>query len=55
MLSICPLGVSPFQILGELNKDLVDGVTTGFMDMDSNGIRPRIFLDVFGIVGNSPV
>jgi len=46
--------VSPYSVFKALNEDLRIGITTGFVGTDANGVRRRVFLDLVGILGDTP-
>ncbi len=49
-----PRGVRSAPSFDAVEEDLVRGFTEGFVYMDADGTRRRIFLDLVGVVGDAP-
>ncbi len=54
VISVTPPGVSVASVFEKLIDDIVQGMTTGFVDYDAEGKRRRIFLDLVGFIGDTP-
>lgn len=54
VLSLTPPGVKGEEILDRILEDILHGSTTGFADYDAEGTKRRIFLDLVGLIGDTP-
>jgi len=54
VLTLSPPNVSPFAVFETIKDDLSRGTTDGFPGIDANGTRRRVFLDLVGILGDTP-
>ncbi len=54
VLSLTPPGVKSAVVLSHILSDIIQGMTVGFLDVDADGVRRRIFLDLVGVVGDTP-
>ncbi len=54
VICLTPPGVKTSPVLKLIEDDLVQGVTEGFVDVDADGVRRRIFLDLVGVLGDTP-
>ncbi len=54
ILSLIPPGVKTADILPRILPDIIEGMTNGYMDVDGDGNRRRIFLDLVGCLGDTP-
>ncbi len=54
IVSVTPPGVKSDVVLERLKDDIIRGMTDGFVDIDANGEKRRIFLDLVGFIGDTP-
>ncbi len=54
VVSLTPPGVKAEAAIFSIMDDLKTGMTEGFLDVDATGEKRRIFLDLVGIVGDTP-
>ncbi len=54
IISLTPPGVKLSAVLNRITPDLVRGMTEGILDIDAEGTKRRIFLDMIGVLGDTP-
>ena len=54
MISLTPPGVSGEVVLDSILPDIIQGMAHGFLDIDADGVKRRIFLDLVGFMGDTP-
>jgi len=54
ILALTPPGVSAEQVLSRIKNDLITGTVEGFDGRDPSGRKVRIFLDLVGLIGDTP-
>lgn len=54
VLAIVPAGVDIGLLLNHLVDDIVEGMTSGRLIIDAEGKKRRVFLDLVGILGDTP-
>ncbi len=54
ILSLTPPGVKADTVLKEIAEDVIEGMTEGFVEYDSDRKEIRIFLDLVGFLGDTP-
>ncbi len=54
IISLTPPGVKSDTVLRAITQDITEGMTDGFLDIDAEGNKRRIFLDLVGFIGDTP-
>jgi len=54
ILALSPPNVSPYSFFPDIMADIVQGTTTGYLKTDAEGVVRRVFIDLVGIVGDTP-
>jgi len=54
VVALTATDVSPFSVITELLADIQTGITEGFQGRDADGTLRTVFLDVVGVIGDTP-